>query len=291
MKKTIKRTLLVRILAIVLAAFVASGNVTPAYAAQNSSAVTKVGLLKELTGLVITGLDEPVPGAPFDTGATVVSAEGVSWDIPVIWVDESGKKASVPAAGKSYYPSFIFYVPAGYKISGTDATGRFTVQLPSFVTILSGQGGLVFAADPSTGITYIFCPSGYSTGQASVPEWSLSQNSPWSDSKDESKSDQDETEDPVSEKVRMYCTDSAIDTLGNDFLEWFIDIVKNTLVPQATNLLREKFPESFGSAQPGYELSHNIGLYIYYHTGELDGQALPDNAWALSMAPLNQTDI
>ena len=45
---------------------------------------------------MITGLDEPVPGVPFDTGATIVSAEGVSRDIPVIWVDESGKKASVP---------------------------------------------------------------------------------------------------------------------------------------------------------------------------------------------------
>ena len=123
MKKTIKRTLLVRILAVILAAVVVSGNVTPVYAAQKSSTATKVGPLKELTGLVITGLDEPVPGVPFDTGATVVSAEGVSWDIPVIWVDESGKSASVPAAGKRYYPSFVFYIPAGYKISGADANG------------------------------------------------------------------------------------------------------------------------------------------------------------------------
>jgi len=280
MKKKIRRTLLVRILAVILTAVVASGNVTPVYAAQKSSAVTKAGPLKELTGLRVTGLDEPVPGVPFDTGATVVSAEGVSWDIPVIWVDESGKSASVPAAGKKYYPSFVFYVPAGYKISGADAAGRFTVQLPSFVTILSGQSGLIFAADPSTGITYIFCPSGYTPGQPTVPAWNLSQDSHESDSKDSSDPKPDEPEDPISEKVRMYCADNAIDTLGNDFLEWFIDLVKNTLVPQAANLLREKFPESLGSAQSGYELSHNIGLYIYYHTGEIEGTPTYDGAAA-----------
>lgn len=51
MKQTIRRILLVRILAVILTAVVASGNVTPVYAAQKSSAVTKAGPLKELTGL------------------------------------------------------------------------------------------------------------------------------------------------------------------------------------------------------------------------------------------------
>lgn len=51
MKQTIRRTLLVRILAVILTAVVASGNVTPVCAAQKSSAVTKAGPLKELTGL------------------------------------------------------------------------------------------------------------------------------------------------------------------------------------------------------------------------------------------------
>ena len=36
---------------------------------------------KLLTGLVLKDLDEPVPGKPFDTAATITSEEGTAWDI------------------------------------------------------------------------------------------------------------------------------------------------------------------------------------------------------------------
>ena len=48
--------------------------------AQESTFVT-------LSGLTITDLEAPVPGQPFDTVATVITAEGALWQIPVIWMD------------------------------------------------------------------------------------------------------------------------------------------------------------------------------------------------------------
>ena len=50
---------------------------------------------KELTGLEILDLSEPVAGKPLDPKATVRSAEGVTWEIPVVWIDEDGKAATV----------------------------------------------------------------------------------------------------------------------------------------------------------------------------------------------------
>ncbi|MCR5237306.1 MAG: hypothetical protein K6E34_08930 [Lachnospiraceae bacterium] len=57
-----------------------------------------------ITGVEITDLDEPVAGRMLDNEATVLAYKdgvynGISWKIPVIWVDESGKTATVAVAG------------------------------------------------------------------------------------------------------------------------------------------------------------------------------------------------
>lgn len=43
-----------------------------------------------LTSLEISGLDAPVTGELLDDEADVISAEGIAWPIPVLWMDGQG---------------------------------------------------------------------------------------------------------------------------------------------------------------------------------------------------------
>ncbi len=108
-----------------------------------------------LTGLNITYLDMPTPREPLDNMAVVVSDQQVSWAIPVIWTDARGNIVTVPVAGEKYYPVFVFFLPEGYSVGSSDPSGRFWIKLPWELTQLYGTDGLVFAVDPSLGITYI----------------------------------------------------------------------------------------------------------------------------------------
>ncbi len=233
---------------------------------------------KELTNLTITNFPVPTAGVPFAKGVTVTSAEGVSWDIPVIWADTAGKAVTVPEAGKRYFPTFTLYIPGGYKIGDADANGRFTVKFPEFLTATAGADKFVYMVDPATQIIYIVYAPGYVVG--GVIAETASEGSSDKDKKGKDGNavyEEDEEDDNISATVRMYCDDTAINTFGNEFLEWLIDLVKNVVQPQAVNLLRDQFPKSLGSAEVGTELSDQIGLYIYYKTGVLDP---PSNALA-----------
>ncbi|MCR5746179.1 MAG: hypothetical protein K6G03_00540 [Lachnospiraceae bacterium] len=140
-----------KIISFLLAFVLVMGNVSPGviYAAEKGS-VSDESAVGELTGIEITGLVAPVAGEKLDDRAVIRSAEGVEWEIPVVWIDESGKAATVAEAGKKYIPNFAFYVPAGYKIKGA-----LSVKLPSFLSALYGADNLLYVADPSSGITYI----------------------------------------------------------------------------------------------------------------------------------------
>ncbi len=289
----------IRLLACLLLMGLVMGYKTPIYAALPNEPIKIGSSAKTLTALTLTGMDEPVPGVPFDTSATIVTAEGVTWDIPVIWVDEYGNRVTVPVKGKKYYPSFVFYVPAGYQVADVNATGAFEIRLPDFVKELVGPEGLVFAADPANGITYVLPVNGVPADFGKLlPKPSTAPVSEPEQATQASYFDVETEPAPapapvpfVSAKVRMYCADSAINTLGNEFLEGFIDLLKNTLVPEAANLLREKFPQSFGSAVPGTELSSNIGLYIYYVDGEIMDEPAPSYALAFNYSSANEYEM
>ncbi len=262
-------------------------------AANDTIVISDIGK-KKLSSLKLTDLKEPVLGVPFDTSAKITSAEGVSWTIPVLWVDDStGLLSAVPEAGKNYYPSFVFYIPSGYKIAGTDPFGRFDIKLPEFVMKIVGTGKIVYATDPATGITFIVSwghsvPNAYkNTHPVKTPAPSAAGNS----AGDETVESTVETVWPpyVSKKVGMYCDDYAIEVLGNDFLELLVDLIKNRLMPQAANLLREGFDDSFGNAEPGYELSDEIGLFIFCENAKYMGTPLPD-CLGLSCGDYNLTD-
>lgn len=232
----------------------------------------------ELSNLEITNVDVPTPGKPLDKAATVVSAEGVSWDIPVVWVDEAGKTAIVAEAGKRYFPTFVMYVPSQYIIKGTDASGRFPVKLPAFLAQL-GIDKLIFAVDPATRLIYIFNAPGYDTFAAGYSSGAESGKTSGEEANDSSDDDDDDGELTLFEK---YCAQSAIDRFESNypgFLEWLIDVIMNEIQPQAVTLLEDGFPVFKEAAQKG-QLSSKLGLYIYDRTGNVDGMDTPEEALA-----------
>lgn len=109
-----------------------------------------------LTDLRITGLSAPQPGQPFPAQATVVSAEGVSWQIPVLWTDANGIPVSGIAGEGPYFPVLVFFVPAEYAVRGSDGKiGSFQLTVDPSMLALFGTDKLFSVYDADRGITYI----------------------------------------------------------------------------------------------------------------------------------------
>ena len=70
--------------------------------------------------------------------------------------------------------------------------------------------------------------------------------------------------------VDSYCSQTAKDALGYEKLQELVDIIVNSIEPQAVNLLIERFP-CFKEAAEKDEIGREIGLYIYYGEGDQDG--------------------
>ena len=83
-----------------------------------------------------------------------------------------------------------------------------------------------------------------------------------------------EAADDPSRLVDLYCSQSAKDALGEDQLEPLVQLIVTSIEPQAVNLLIERFP-CFRDAAANDELGREIGLYIYFETGDKDG--LPEH--------------
>ena len=262
-----------RLLSSLLAFVLVAGNCSQivAYADDNTvsmrtaaNAPQKNESVKELTDLEITDLEEPGEGKPLDTKATVRSAEGVTWEIPVVWIGEDGKAATVAEPGKKYVPNFAFYIPKGYGVRGSSAFGRLSIRLPQFLQKY-GLYKLIYAFDPVSGITYIswdmtniFEPA----YQISVyePKESDSDSSDGGDEDDEDDAD-NEDKDPYWE-VKVHCTRNLIANIGYESLAGFVDLIKNEIEPRAIAALMEGFP-AFAEAADRKEIGSSIGLYIY----------------------------
>ena len=251
-----------RVLSLIMAFALAFGsiNAVPVYADQTESQNEST----QLTNLAITDLAEPVAGQPLDGKATVTSAEGVTWEIPVIWVDDSGVVATVAQAGHKYFPTFVFYVPSGYTIKGRNSNGVFSVSLPGFVTNLMGAGNLLFVADESTGITYLTwtisgisgIPATYAAGQPGTVQSTEAETGSGS----ESNSSSDET-DPFWEAT-VHCGTNTLDKYGAENLAWLVALIKHEIQPRAVGALLDGFP-AFSEAAKNNLLGDKIGLYVY----------------------------
>ena len=107
---------------------------------------------KEISRITISGLDKPIAGMSFDAKATVITAEGYSWEIPVLWVrDDLQIDKDICDEGHNYSPVLCYVVCAGYAIDGD----TYTITLSDGVTELFGGNEIISSYDASTGITYI----------------------------------------------------------------------------------------------------------------------------------------
>ena len=126
-----------------------------------------------VSGLKITGVDDPaaVPGAAEDTGAgkpddnsdiseldgtaEVVSAEGITWEIPVFWVNADRRLVKKGTPGWDCTPVMAFFLPEEYRAEDGTEQG-FMITLDAYLSSLFEKaGGAVCIYEPKTRITYI----------------------------------------------------------------------------------------------------------------------------------------
>ncbi len=262
--------------------------------------VTSKAEITELSELRITGIDRPVTGKNLPMKAMVRTRENISWEIPVIWIDDLGNTAYIAQEGRTYTPNFIFYVPQGYKIKDVGADGRFIVSIPDFLTEVFGEDSLIFAIDPVNGITYItFLPAlqALAAGREKLPVVTPGNSSEVQSSSDAEAAEEEESATPyiptpvtpdreVPDQVLLHCSPKVIDKVDRQTLEELVSLVKNKLEPQAVNLLINSFDAySKAADQNNLELSKSLGLYIYYASetveDDLDGDKMPSDALAL----------
>ena len=237
--KTILSLVLVLMLAFAAAAAV------PAFADEaNQSGMT------ELTGLVLKDVDAPIVGRPLDQTATVASAEGVSWEIPVVWVDQNGNEATIAEAGKGYLPTFAFFVPEGYTVKA-DENGVFAIKLPAFLENLLGSNNLLFVVDKDAGITYI-------TFNLDKVKVIYSYNPAY----DNTGSSGTSSTPAIDKEVELHCSKKAIESIGENNLKDLVYLIKNVIEPRAVAALLDGFPAFAEGAEKG-EIGTKIGLYIY----------------------------
>ena len=252
-----------------------------------------------VSSLAIDGVEAPSAGSDLDGIAVVSSTEGASWEIPVLWVGSDWQLATKAVEGQSYLPVLVFYLPADYAVRDADETGGYTITLSDDLVKLFGSEEIISVYDSSTDVTYILPatlrnffaqaslakvpnePLGIGDGTTLNPNYtgpvagdSDDDEEPAGDDDDNFDSDE---QDDLSYWVDIYCAQTAKDVLSQDDLEYLVDLIINKLQPQAVNLLLEKFP-AFSHAQDLDWLGKQIGLYIYYESGDKDGDPAHEDA-------------
>ena len=259
----------------------------------------------QVSDLAIGDVDAPKAGERLDDTARVSTAEGESWDIPVLWVSDSLDIATEAREGGSYLPVLAFFLPDDVAVQDVDETGGFVVTLEDDLLRLFQGHEIISVYDEATGITYIMPASlrhffdRAESGQATVVEPSESQavtSSQPAETKPEPKPNTEDPEadpeptpdpdpDPAPEDetpernrlINIYCAQTAQDALSDDDLTFLIDLIINRLQPQAVNLLLDRFPSFAAGAKAG-EIGTDIGLYIYYNRGDSDGDPAHESA-------------
>ncbi len=228
-----------------------------------------------VSGLVIDDVAAPNPGDTLDNTAKVTSAEGVEWEIPVLWVADNLELATDAQEGRSYLPALVFYLPQGYSIDGSE----FKVTLSDSLTELFGGSEVISVYDAQTGITYIL--------PASLRGFFVNAQQNTSENQSGNQSSSEASEAPSGSYVRslvdIYCSQTARDAFSDEDLEFILDLILNKLEPQAVELLLDSFPAFRAAADQG-QIGREIGLYVYYKDGDKDGiaehEAAPPDALA-----------
>ena len=266
-----------------------------------------------LHSLTISGITAPAPGMALDGTAGVTTLEGVSWDIPVLWLDSAGNLAKGTAGEGIYRPVLAFYLPRGYHIG--DEACTVTLQ-ESLLPLFWGQIPLS-VYDSSIGLTLIFSGAAdFSSdpgeeGKAvqnpipGLPEELMAPrdgtyrnpvypgNAAGDENSEEYRDRKAERDELLTTLVKLHCSQTARDALSEKDLKTLTELIVLKIEPQAVNLLTESFP-SFKEAAKKDELGRKISLYIYYEKGDDDGheehKGIPNALAYVSGAPFLYKD-
>ena len=255
---------------------------------------------KVVSGITIGDVTAPKEGTRLDDKAVVTTAEGDTWEIPVIWIGENLKPDTGLAGKGSYLPVLAYVVPEQYTIRSNDATGRgYKITLSEDLLKLFGEEKIISIYENKTGITFIlpaklkdlYAQKGTvknptdAAGGEIVPD---DQIAPFEDDEPEEETEEEveeeeETEEEVEEEeepeeeeeeqeesyshlVNVHCDSNAKKALTESDLEFLADLVVNILHPQAVNLLIEKFP-AFRDAADNNKLGEYLTVIVGYEEG------------------------
>ena len=95
--------------------------------------------------------------ALLDTEAAVTTAEGITWEIPVFWLDSGSNPVQEGTPGQDCLPVLAFYVPEMYAVRAAAADAKvFPVTLDAYLTrLFTDAGGAICIYNDATKITYI----------------------------------------------------------------------------------------------------------------------------------------
>ena len=268
-----------------------------------SEETTEVSANKNIvTDPQIINLEAPKAGMPLDTVAQVKTKEGFFWDIPVIWLDESGEIATQCISGKKYTPIFAFYIPDTVTFGATGGNSTLKLVLPDFLNEIYGDGGFISIVNASNKIAYITTTSimDYVTSAASSPKLSSdafsrltvvasaaeiynyesfaqkmeeiiraegnseSHEAGSSDTADSTNASEEPQAPakPVVDLIALHCNADVINNIGRTNLSGLLDLIMNVVQPQVVSQLTSSFP-AYSEAATNGELGKEIGLYIY----------------------------
>ena len=234
---------------------------------------------QRISGIELDDVDAPEVGAQLDDKARVTTAEGEEWDVPVLWVRDDLTLATQAEADRAYLPAIAFFVPQDYSIDG----GSYQVKLSASLTKLFGTRDIVSVYDTRTGITYILPATlrdFFTSANAATYGGQPTQSAQATQDAQGTTPSSEQTQVAL---VDIYCAQTARESFSDDDLEWLLDLVLNTLQPQAVELLLDKFPTFDAGAADG-QIGREIGLYVYFRKGDVDGddahEGTPSNALA-----------
>ena len=258
---------------------------------------------RTVSGITIGDVDAPKEGVRLDEKAVVTTAEGETWEIPVIWIGEDLKPDTGLAGKGSYLPVLAYVVPDEYTVKSSDVSGRgYKITLSDDLLKLFGENKIISVYESKTGITFIlpaklkdlFAKKGTvknptdEGGNEIVPadqvapfeeeaeeepaqepeeEAEQEEEEPEQEEEEEEEEkpqEEDDEEETYSRIVNVHCDANAKEALSASDLEFLADLVVNTLQPQAVNLLIEKFP-ALKTAAANKEIGNYLAVVVSYN--------------------------
>ena len=248
----------------------------------HSEAVLGSGETKDSI-FTLTDLSAITPGSQLDISATIITSEGYTWEVPIIWIDSNGNiSKGVALENTKYNPVIAFFIATQYKPYYADKT--YELRISDDLIGIFGGSELLSVYSELSNITYIFLGDSsqllVQVGQDKIMGWfSAIINA---DANNQDAGQGGSSENIARKFLDVYCSKTALDNIDETSLYLLVYSIMYELEPQAVKILEDNFP-AFKEAAQNNQLSSEIGLYVYYEKGDNDGMAAhetPDGALA-----------